>query len=65
MKRTLAAALILGAVSGFGLVGCSDETKQKDTSTISGPDGTQTVEKETKIKTSGNPPVEGAKTPTP
>jgi len=58
MKRTLASALIVGAVSGFGLVGCSEETKVKETETVSTPGGKTTETKETKINSSGdNPPA--------
>jgi len=58
MKRFLAFALILSAVSGFGLVGCGEESKTKTTEVESTPTGTTTTTKETKIKSTGdNPPA--------
>lgn len=57
MKRFLASALILGAVSGFGLVGCGEESKVKQEETVAGPGGTTTTTSETKVKSTGeNPP---------
>jgi len=54
MKRFLASALVIGAVSGFGLVGCGEETKVKET--VSTPTGTTTTEK--KVNSTGdNPPA--------
>jgi len=61
MKRFLASALILGAVSGFGLVGCGEESKVKETETVSGPGGTTTTTTENKVKSTGeNPPANSA-----
>jgi PBP1b-binding outer membrane lipoprotein LpoB len=58
MKRALASALILGVCSMFGLTGCSDESKVKEQTTASTPDGSTTVTKETKVDSSGsNPPA--------
>jgi hypothetical protein len=68
MKRFLASALVVGVASCFGLVGCSDESKVKQTETVSTPEGKTTTTTEKKIDSSGsNPPPssagETAKTP--
>ncbi len=61
MKRFFAFALILGAVSGFGLVGCGEEAKVKTTEVESTPGGTTTTTNVTKVKsTGGNPPANAA-----
>jgi len=61
MKRALASALILSAISGFGLVGCGETTKDEIKQTTSGPGGTTTTETGTKTTTTGeNPPAPGA-----
>jgi hypothetical protein len=58
MKRFLACALILGAVSGFGLVGCGEESKVKTVEKESTPGGTTTTTKEVKVNSTGdNPPT--------
>jgi len=49
MKRFLAATLVLSLFSVCTLVGCSEETKQKDVSNIDGPNGS--VKKTTEITT--------------
>jgi hypothetical protein len=61
MKRILATALILGAVSGFGLVGCGETTSTSVEETTKGPGGTttRTIESSEK-KTGENPPLPGA-----
>jgi hypothetical protein len=64
MKRFLTAALLLGATSVFGLAGCADKSSVEDTTKIKGPEGTETIKKETSVETSGNPPA-AAPTPTP
>jgi hypothetical protein len=57
MKRFLTTALILGSFSTFGLVGCGEETKVKETEQVSTPGGTTTATTETKIEQKGdNPP---------
>jgi len=57
MKRLLSTALILGSVSTFGLVGCGEESKVKETETISTPNGSTTTTTEKKVESSGeNPP---------
>ena len=56
MKRFFASALILGAVSGFGLVGCGEESKVKTTETESTPGGTTTTTKEIKVNSTGEAP---------
>jgi hypothetical protein len=57
MKRVLASALILSAVSGFGLVGCGEENRVKEQETVSTPGGSTTTTTETKVKSIGdNPP---------
>jgi len=61
MKRFLASALVLGAVTGFGLVGCSDTQKVEDKQTVSGPGGTTTTTVEKEVSSSGsNPPANTA-----
>lgn len=58
MRRFLTTALIVGVCSTFGLMGCADESKVKETQTISGPGGTTEVNKETSVESSGsNPPA--------
>jgi len=61
MRRFLATALILGAASGFGLVGCGEETKVKETEKVTSPTGTTTTSTEHKVESSGsNPPANSA-----
>jgi hypothetical protein len=61
MKRFLACALMLSAVSGFGLVGCGEESKVKTTETESTPGGSTTTTKEVKVNSKGdNPPTNSA-----
>jgi len=61
MKRSLVCALVVGALSGFGLVGCGDESKVKEKETVSTPTGSTTTTTETKINSSGsNPPANSA-----
>jgi len=50
MNRILATALLLGSISGFGLVGCADKAEEKQTTTTTTPTGTttDTVTHETK-----------------
>lgn len=58
MKRTLASALLLSAISGFGLVGCGEEAGTTTKTETTGPGGTTTKEDTTKVNTSGsNPPA--------
>lgn len=40
MNRILASALLLGSLSGFGLVGCADKAEEK--TTVTTPTGTTT-----------------------
>jgi len=57
MKRLLSLALILGSVSTFGLVGCGEESKVKQSETVSTPDGSTTTTTEKKVESTGdNPP---------
>jgi len=57
MKRLLSIALILGSVSTLGLVGCGEESKVKETETISTPNGSTTTTTEKKVESQGeNPP---------
>jgi len=60
MKRLFAAALVLGAVSGFGLVGCSDTAKEevKTTTQDSGGKTTETTTHEVS-KSSETAPAPG------
>ena len=58
MKRFLSLAMILGALSGFGLVGCGDESKVKTTEVESSKDGSTKTTKEIKVESKGeNPPA--------
>jgi len=68
MKRTIATALVFSVATCFGLAGCSDEAKVKQSETVSGPGGSTTTTIEKKVDSSGsNPPAnsagETAKTP--
>ena len=54
MKRLFALALVAGSFSTFGLVGCSEETKDKTVSTKETPTGTATTTTETKTKATGD-----------
>ena len=54
MKRLIASALVLGAVSGFGLVGCGEETKVESKETVVTPTGTKTETVTDKVKTTGD-----------
>jgi len=60
MKRALAFALILGASSCFGLVGCGEESKVKEQETVSTPGGSTTTTKETKVESKGDTPPAGS-----
>jgi len=61
MKRFLSTALILGAITPFGLVGCADKAKVEQTEKIEGPGGTTETTKSTEIKSTGeNPPLNSA-----
>jgi len=51
MKRVLASALLLGAVSALGLVGCSDKAKVEESTTIQTPTGTTTDTTTREVKT--------------
>jgi len=58
MKRTLATFLFAGVAACFTLSGCSEETKVKESETISTPTGTTTKETTSSVKSSGeNPPA--------
>ena len=58
MKRFLTSAMLLGALSSFGLVGCGDESKVKTTEVESTPGGTTKTTKEIKVDSKGeNPPA--------
>ncbi len=54
MKRFLASVLVLGSFSVTTLVGCSEETKEKSTSSISTPDGTKKETVEKKVEATGD-----------
>jgi hypothetical protein len=56
MKRLLSIALILGSVSTFGLVGCGEESKVKETQTVTTPGGTTETTTEKKVESTGNNP---------
>jgi len=61
MKRMFATALVLGTLSGFGLVGCSDTTKVEDKEKVSSPDGSTTTTVTKEVSSSGsNPPANSA-----
>jgi len=57
MKRLLSPALILGALLGVGLVGCSEESSVERETKIEGPDGSKTIKQTTEVETSGTPPA--------
>jgi hypothetical protein len=58
MKRFLTTALILGGLSTFGLVGCSDKSAVTETEKVVTPGGTTTKETSTTIESKGeNPPA--------
>jgi len=69
MKRFLSSALILGAVSGFGLVGCADKAEEKTKVETTTPSGTTTEEISHKVKSTepggvaGSPAAGGTTTP--
>ena len=57
MKRLVSCALISFACLGL-FVGCGEETKVKSKETTSGPGGSTTTSKETKVTEKGsNPPA--------
>jgi hypothetical protein len=61
MKRFLLSALILGAFSTFGLVGCGEEAKVTSEEKVSTPEGTTTTTVEKKVESTGsNPPPNSA-----
>jgi len=65
MKRFLAPALLLGAVSGFGLVGCGEESKVEHKETVSTPFCTDTRTVTEKVKTTGDASKDHPDTTTP
>jgi len=57
MKRFLTTALILSAISPFGLVGCAEKEKVEQKETVTSPGGTTETTTTTEVKSSGeNPP---------
>jgi len=61
MKRFLTAALVAGAFSSFGLVGCGEKAEVKTQETVSTPGGTTTTTDSKEIKSTGeNPPPNSA-----
>jgi len=61
MKRTLASFLVFGVAACFGLAGCSEESKVKQSETVSTPEGKTTTTTEKKVESSGsNPPANSA-----
>ena len=56
MKRFFASALVLSAITGFGLVGCGDTSKVEEKEVIKTPDGTTTTTVEKDVKSTGNAP---------
>lgn len=54
MKRFFASALLLGAVSGFGLVGCADESKMEKKETVTTPSGSAEKTTVETLKTTGD-----------
>jgi len=61
MKRILAPFLLAGVAACFTLSGCSDESKVKETQTVSTPEGKTTTSVEKSVKSSGeNPPPNSA-----
>jgi len=56
MKRFIAPFVFAGVAACFTLSGCSDETKVKESETVSTPNGTTTTTTETKVKSTGDAP---------
>jgi len=54
MKRFIASALVLSAVAGFGLVGCSDTAKEETKTTTQDAGGTTTVTDKHEVKKSSD-----------
>lgn len=54
MKRFLASALLIGAVSGLGLVGCGETAKETHVDKVSTPDGSVTTKTEKSTTATGN-----------
>lgn len=66
MNRILASALLLGALSGFGLVGCADKAAVTDEHKVTTPTGTTTETTTTGVKSTepaGSNPVTPATPP--
>ncbi|MFO0950696.1 MAG: hypothetical protein U0835_05990 [Isosphaeraceae bacterium] len=58
MRVLKAASLSLTAAILFAASGCSDQAGVEEKTKITGPEGTTTITKETKVESSGdNPPV--------
>ena len=51
MNRIFASALVLGAISSFGLVGCADKAAEESKTTITTPTGTTTATDKHEVKT--------------
>ena len=61
MKRFLAPFVFAGVAACFTLSGCSDETKVKESETVSSPGGSTTTTKVESVKSTGeNPPANSA-----
>lgn len=56
MRRALAFATALALVAPIGLVGCGEEASVEREVKIEGPEGTRTIEQETSVKETGDPP---------
>ncbi len=51
MNRIFASALLLAAISGFGLSGCADKAKEETTQKVVTPTGTTTATESKEVKT--------------
>jgi hypothetical protein len=61
MRRFIQSALVVSAFSGFGLVGCGEESKVENKEVVASPEGkTVTTKSETISSTGKNPPANTA-----
>jgi len=66
MKRIVSSALVFGVLSFpvVGLLGCGEESRVKEETKVSGPGGSTTETKETKVKATGDGGTSGPATTT-
>lgn len=65
MRRALASAFVMGALSVVGLAGCGEETTDKTVETVETPGGTTEVTTEKSVETTGDHTSGAAPTTTP